>query len=203
VSTISGPSLQCPAVTTALPLRTDRLLLRPLAPQDRLEFIRVHQVSRSFWAPWTSTDHPGESPEEMFDRRLADSRRGFDDGTACRLVGFLHDGRIAGFFGVSQIFRRSFNNAYIGWSVSAEVARQGYGTEGLTAILDFAFAPEALGLHRLQANVIPENVPSLCLAEKVGFRREGLARRYLHIAGAWRDHFMYAKTTEEHRSPYG
>jgi ribosomal-protein-alanine N-acetyltransferase len=192
-------------VATTPSLRTNRLLLRPLRPEDRLEFIRVHEVSRPFWEPWTSSDPSGESLDQVFDRRLVDSGRGFEDGTACRLVGFLHDGHIACFFGLSQIFRRTFNNAYIGWSVSAEVARQGYGTEGLTAILDFAFAPEplGLGLHRLQANIIPENVASLCLAEKVGFRREGLARRYLHIAGAWRDHFMYAKTTEDHRSQYG
>lgn len=159
----------------------------------------MHQVSRSFWAPWTSTEHPDESPEQMFERRLADSRRGFQDGTACRLVGFLQDGRIAGFFGISQIFRRAFSNAYIGWSISAEVARQGYGAEALTSILDFAFAPEpnGLALHRLQANIIPENIASICLAEKLGFRREGLARRYLHINGAWRDHFMYATTAEE------
>ena len=189
-------------MTSGLPLRTNRLLLRPLTPEDRREFIRVHEASGSFWAPWTSTDHPGESPDEMFDRRLADSQRGFNDGTTCRLVGFLHDGRIAGFFGLSQIFRRAFNNAYIGWSVSTEVVRQGFGTEALTAILDFAFAPEPTGLelHRVQANIIPENAASICLAEKVGFRREGLARRYLHINGAWRDHFMYAMTAEERRS---
>jgi ribosomal-protein-alanine N-acetyltransferase len=110
---------------------------------------------------------------------------------------------MAAFFGLSQIFRRAFNNAYIGWSVSAEVARQGYGAEALTAILDFAFTldPAGLGLHRLQANIIPENAPSICLAEKVGLRREGLARRYLHIAGAWRDHFVYAITAEERPSP--
>ena len=172
-------------------------------PEDRLEFVRVQQVSRSFWAPWTSADHPGESLEEMFDRRLSDSQRGLQGGTACRLVGFLHNARIAGFFGISQIFRRSFNNAYIGWSVSADVARQGFGAEALTAILDFAFAPElsGLALHRVQANIIPENIPSICLAEKLGFRREGLAKRYLQIAGDWRDHFMYAMTAEERGLP--
>ncbi len=205
VSTILShplPVATIPAVTSGLPLRTNRLLLRLLMPEDRREFIRVHQVSRSFWAPWTSTDDPNESPDELFARRLADSQRGFENGTTCRLVAFMDDGRIAGFFGISQIFRRSFNSAYIGWSVNAEVARQGFGTEALNAILDFAFGPEpaGLGLHRLQANIIPENVPSICVAEKVGFRREGLARRYLHIGGAWRDHFTYAMTAEERRS---
>ena len=185
----------------SIALRTPRMLLRPLTASDGPEYVRVHVASQAFWAPWMPTDRPGESLEQTFGRRLADSQSGLDAGTACRLAGFLDDGRIAGFFGLSQIFRARFQNAYIGWSVSAEVARQGYATEGVAALLDYAFAPDGLGLHRVQANVIPENAPSMRLAEKLGFRREGLARRYLHIAGEWRDHVMYAKLADEQLNP--
>jgi [ribosomal protein S5]-alanine N-acetyltransferase len=129
---------------------------------------------------------------------------GLREGTECRLVGFLADGRIAGLFNLTQIFRRALQGAFAGWSVNAEVARQGYATEGVIALLDLAFAaePAGLGLHRVQANIVPTNVPSLRVAEKAGFRREGLALRYLKIAGEWRDHAMYAKLADEHTPLY-
>ena len=54
----------------------------------------------------------------------------------------------------------------------------------------------------MQANIIPENERSIRLAERVSFRYEGLAQRYLRIAGEWRDHRMYAKTAEEYTLLY-
>ena len=63
------------------------------------------------------------------------------------------------------------------------------------ALLHFAF--DELGLHRVQANIIPRNVASVRVAEKAGLRREGLALRYLRINGAWEDHAMYARTLED------
>ncbi len=76
---------------------------------------------------------------------------------------------------------------------------EGLATEGVRALVSIAFAPEpdGLGLHRVQANIMPGNGASLRVAEKVGFRREGVARRYLRIAGEWEDHAMFALTVEE------
>jgi ribosomal-protein-alanine N-acetyltransferase len=120
-------------------------------------------------------------------------------GRDLRLAGFLDDQRLAGIFSLNEIVRGAFQNAYAGWRVNVELARQGYGTEGVQALVEqVAFAPEprGLGLHRVQANIIPTNIPSIRLAEKCGFAREGLARRYLQIAGMWQDHLMYARLAE-------
>ena len=183
-------------------LRTARLVLRALAAGDRAEYVRVHEVNREFWGAWTSDGPAGETVQSMFERRLAESDMSHADGDACRLVGFAADGRIAGFCGLSHIVRSAFQNAYIGWFISVEFARRGIATEAVGALLDHAFAPApaGLGLHRVQANIRLENAASVAFAEKLGFRREGLARRYLKIAGDWRDHFMYAKLAEEHLS---
>jgi ribosomal-protein-alanine N-acetyltransferase len=181
-------------------IRTPRLLLRSLALDDRDEFIRVHQVSDAFYAPW-SPNRTG-SYEDMFITEMTKVDADRRNGSHYRMIGVLDDGRIAGFFNLGHIVRGAFHNAYVGWKVSVEVARQGYATEGVTALLDFAFAQEGAALHRIQANVIPGNKPSIALAEKLGLRREGIAVRYLEIAGVWQDHVMFARTVEEHRFTY-
>jgi len=176
------------------------MLLRPLVPDDRAAYRRAHEASAALWAPWFPESPLGQTADEWFDRKLERTALGMRDGTERRLAGFLADGRIGGFFNLTQIYRRSLQGALAGWSGNAEVARQGLATEGVIAMLDLAFAPEpaGLGLHRVQANIIPHNAPSLRVAEKAGFRREGLALRYLNIAGEWRDHLMFAKLTDEH-----
>ena len=184
-------------------IRTPRLVLRALSKEDRAAFVHAQQVSAAFWAPWSPALEV-DSPEALFDRQLARTLSGLETGKDLRLAAFLDDGRLAALLGLNEIVRRAFHNAYAGWRVAADVVRQGIGTEAVAALLDVAFAPapQGAGLHRVQANIIPENLPSLRLAEKVGFRREGFARAYLHIAGEWRDHVMFAKVAEEHGTVY-
>ena len=102
-------------------------------------------------------------------------------------------------FALNEIVRGAFQSAHAGWQVGADRVGRGYGTEGVTALVDHGLeaGAEGLGLHRIQANIMPENRASLRIAEKVGFRREGLGVRYLRIAGRWEDHVMLAITREE------
>jgi ribosomal-protein-alanine N-acetyltransferase len=137
--------------------------------------------------------------EGNFARWLESTEEGIETGTQFRFAA-LRDGTLVGFFHLFQVERGAFQCATASWMIALDCAQQGLGTEGLVAILDFAFAPPARGLalHRVQANIIPTNLASIRLAEKTGFRREGLAKRYLEIAGRWQDHYMYAKLAEEH-----
>ena len=68
-------------------------------------------------------------------------------------------------------------------------------TEAVGAVLRFAFGP--LGLHRVQAGVMPRNAASIAVVKKLGFREEGLSARYLQIAGTWEDHVTFAMTSED------
>jgi ribosomal-protein-alanine N-acetyltransferase len=181
-------------------IRTERMRLRPIEESDRAEFVRVHEVSWESFRPWFAALPEGETFDDLFTRHLEQAREGMRAGTRVRLVGLLPDGRIAALLSLSQIVRGAFDCAYAGWAVNAEVCGRGLGTEGVGALLDVAFTPlpHGLGLHRVQANIIPTNAASLRVAEKNGFRFEGLAKRYLRIAGEWQDHGMYAKLAEEH-----
>ena len=105
------------------------------------------------------------------------------------------DGALIGTVNLNEIVRGAFQSCYMGYWIGAPYARQGYMTEAVALAVQFAF--EDLGLHRVEANIIPENTPSIALVRRLGFRKEGLSLRYLRIAGTWRDHERWALTVED------
>jgi [ribosomal protein S5]-alanine N-acetyltransferase len=109
---------------------------------------------------------------------------------------FEEDGdELVGRIQLSGISPPPFANAHLGYFVSERHNGRGYATAAVRQAVDAAFGD--LALHRVQAAVIPHNTASIRVLEKTGFREEGLARRYLQIAGIWQDHKLYAVTAEE------
>lgn len=107
------------------------------------------------------------------------------------------DDAILGAVEVSQIVLGAFRSAYLGYQLGAPYVRQGYMSEALALVLAYGFGP--LGLHRLEANVRPENAASIALVRRLGFTREGYSRRYLKVGGRWRDHERWAILAEDWR----
>jgi ribosomal-protein-alanine N-acetyltransferase len=138
--------------------------------------------------PWA---HPPLDPAGYAELLARDAR----DDTEALLARRAEDDAIVGVFVLSQIFRRGFQSAYLGYYGSAEHAGRGYMTEAFELVLAHAFGP--LSLHRVEVNIQPENEASLALARRVGFRREGFSPRYLKIAGRWRDHERWAMLADE------
>lgn len=103
--------------------------------------------------------------------------------------------RIVGRLSLTQVFRKAFQNCYLGYFVGEEHNGRGYATEAVRLAIDYAF--DDLRLHRVQANVMTKNPRSARVLEKAGFRREGMALNYLQIAGRWEDHDLFAITTED------
>lgn len=113
---------------------------------------------------------------------------------ACR----CDDEAIVGTFIFGEVVRGLFQSAYMGYYAFAPHAGAGYMSEGLELALRFAF--NALKLHRVEANVQPTNLRSLALVCGAGFVREGYSRRYVRIAGRWRDHVRMALLAEDWRA---
>lgn len=204
-----SPSTPTPILTTnVLPLspsnavrvRTQRLTLRPIFAEDRDAFIAMHEQSHASFAPW-SPNLPSGGYRELFDRQHERSVQGELTGTECRRVAIVHEtGEMAGVFALSNIVHGSWCSCNAGWRVSSALQGRGYCTEAMLALLEIAFndSPRGFGLHRVEAGVVPTNTASLRIAEKLGMRREGLAKRYLKINNIWQDHVIFAKTAEEH-----
>ena len=166
---------------------TDVFLRSPTA-YDRDEFLERVRASRKLHGPWVSGPADADAYAAWLRRTRTADRESL---LVCR----DEDGAIAGVYNIGQIFYGPFCSAYLGYYAFTPFAGRGYMREGLQLVLRHAFGP--LGLHRLEANIQPENGPSIALVSGAGFRLEGLSPRYLKIAGRWRDHERWAILAEE------
>jgi ribosomal-protein-alanine N-acetyltransferase len=106
-----------------------------------------------------------------------------------------YGGEFAGQLNVSSISYGSLSSATIGYWVAERFAGHGVTPTAVALATDHCFF--GLGLHRMEICIRPENAPSLRVVQKLGFRYEGLRRRYIHINGDWRDHFCFGLVVEE------
>ena len=143
---------------------------------------------------WSPPAGPGFFTEAFWRERLAVAVEDFHAGRSARFV--LQEGAVSspivGTCNYSNIVRGPFLACYLGYQVARGHEGRGFMSEALRATNAYAF--ETLGLHRIMANYRPENERSGTLLERLGFAREGLAKEYLFIDGAWRDHVLTALT---------
>lgn len=170
--------------------------LRPLRLRDAGEWRMTRLLNRDWLEPWEATT-PGVTP--------SDGGRGYGDAVRalrrdarlglCFPFALLVGEQFAGQVTVGAIARGSANSAYLGYWIAREFAGRGIMPTALAMVIDHCFGDA--GLHRVEANIRPENAASRRVVEKLGFRLEGTRARYIHIAGAWCDHLSYALTVED------
>jgi [ribosomal protein S5]-alanine N-acetyltransferase len=150
--------------------------------------------------PWNPAPPPGDDPTSITEvsKTVLRQRREWKRGSSFVFMVALRDepARFIGKIALNGVMRGAMFGAYLGYWMDVDQQGKGMVTEAIAAVLDFAFG--AAGLHRVQAAIMPRNGRSLRVVEKLGFRREGYAERYLQIAGHWEDHILFAKTHEEH-----
>jgi len=174
-----------------------RLRLRTLVEDDYEVWYEVRARNRDWLVPWEP--RPAGAPPTPEDRasfgvRCSARERERQLGTGYGF-GMFVEGRIAGEITLSSVQRGPFQNAFVGYWVDRSLAGNGLAPEATVVVLRFAF--EELGLHRVEVAIVPRNMASRRVAEKLGLREEGVALRYLEIDGAWEDHVRYAITVEE------
>ena len=151
------------------------------------EFIRDN---KDYHAPWI---YHSEDPR-YFDEYLKRIAQG-------RVLGFFivrnDDEKLVGIVNLNNILMGAVRSASLGYYGAREGAGKGYMSEGLKLVLEFAV--EKVGLHRIEANIQPDNEASLRLVRNIGFRKEGFSPEYLQIGGEWRDHERWAILDREVR----
>ena len=176
-----------------------RVSIRYPIAADEAEFTSLRRANRDFLEPWEPIPPPGHTPFTTDDFELflasakSETRRRF-------LIIHSASNRIIGQCSLGNIVRGPLQQAFLGYWIARDAARQGFMHEALQQILAIAFGE--LLLHRIEANIQPHNAPSIRTILNLGFRLEGFSPRYLQIAGAWTDHNRYATTAEEFWARY-
>lgn len=133
-----------------------------------------------------------------FMRRMGWAHRAARAKTAFPFLIFRReDNRLIGAITLDNVRFGPAKAGTVGYWIGPEFARQGYMSEALEALVDYAF--QALDLSRIEAACLPENEASRGVLETVGFKYEGVAQSYLQIAGRWRTHVLYARLREDRR----
>jgi ribosomal-protein-alanine N-acetyltransferase len=169
-----------------------RVHLRPPQKSDAAAFLAAARASRALHGLWAKAPATRATFDAFVKRYGSESK-----AHAGFLVVRNDNDALVGVYNFSEIVRNAFQSAYLGYYAFTPQAGGGYMTEGLSLALDIAF--RKLKLHRVEVNVQPTNRRSLALVARVGFTREGYSRRYVKIAGRWRDHVRFAMLTEDWR----
>lgn len=175
-----------------------KLALRRLTPEHAQEMLDLRLRNHEYLQPFEPIRDASFFTVEGQEKDILTGMGDRDQATSA-LFGMFVTGNekdeLAGRIALTGIARGPFQNANLGYFIGREHQGKGYMTEAVRLCVRYAF--EELGLHRVQAGVMPRNVPSLRVLEKAGFRREGLALKYLRINGVWEDHVLFAKTRED------
>ena len=175
-----------------LALEGEGVRLRPPRMGDFAEWAELRRTSRTFLQPWEPTWPADDLTRAAFRRRLSIYNRDLDGGTGYPFFIFSQaDGRLCGGVNLRDVKRGVSQSGAIGYWAGVSCVRRGHTLAAVRAVADFAFG--RLALNRLEAACVPENTASRGLLDKAGFVHEGLARSFLKINGAWRDHLLFAR----------
>ncbi len=183
-------------------LKGRRIILRSLIPEDFEQWKEVRLHNQEWLYPWEprriSGAEDSATNKRAFESRCMAWELERQHGRGHQFGIFLPDkpDQLIGEINISAIHRGVFQSCSVGYWMDERYAGSGYTPEALALLYKYIF--ESLDLHRVQIAIIPRNVPSLRVVEKLGLRKEGLAKGYLKICGQWEDHYIFAMTSEEY-----
>jgi ribosomal-protein-alanine N-acetyltransferase len=180
-------------------IESGRVMLRTPQMSDYPAWAELRASSREFLTPWEPLWAPDELSRASFRRRVRHYLRDLREDVGYALFIYATaTNTLVGGLTLCNVRRGVTQSCTLGYWIGADHAQKGYMTAAVRAVVPFVF--DSLELHRLEAACLPTNAASIRLLEKTGFKREGLARRYLRINGAWQDHLLYALLDSDMRS---
>jgi [ribosomal protein S5]-alanine N-acetyltransferase len=178
-------------------LFTDREILRIAREDDANAVVAYYDRNRAHFAPWEPVRPAAFYTPAFWRERLASDAKLAQEDRGYRLWISPRDdlSRVIGQVHFANVVRGAFHCCHLGFAIDARYEGRGVMRASLERAI--AFAWRELRLHRIEANHRPENVRSAALLRRLGFVSQGFAPRYLHIAGAWRDHVLTALLNDD------
>jgi ribosomal-protein-alanine N-acetyltransferase len=180
-----------------------RLTLRGPRPADYAQWRDLRRLSRDFLKPFEPRWSESDLTPRVFSARLRRGREEARNGTDYSFFLFVREGgaeQLVGGITLSNIRRRAAQFVNLGYWMGHPYAGQGLMTEAVGLVVPFCF--DTLGLHRIHAAFLPDNMASRRVLEKNGFREEGFAEHYLQIDGKWADHVLFGLTRERYETVF-
>ncbi|WP_432664552.1 GNAT family protein [Wukongibacter baidiensis] len=169
---------------------SERLVLKVLDETFADRVLKYNVRNKDFLGQWEPVRSEEFYTEEFHRKQLQDELIKIKEGKLFKVWIFEKSDKnfekVLGSIALSEIIMGCFCSCFIGYKLDKDKVNKGYMTEALKRVIQYAF--DELGLHRIEANIIPKNGPSLKVVEKVGFYNEGTAKKYLRINGVWEDH---------------
>ena len=176
-----------------------RVTLRAPRSSDYTAWRDLRRSSREFLKPFEPRWSESDLSSRVFSARLKRGREEVRAGTDYSFFLFVREGadeRLVGGITLSNIRRRAAQFVNLGYWMGQPFAGKGLMTEAVGLVVPFCF--DTLGLHRIHAAFLPDNMASRRVLEKNGFREEGFAEHYLQIDGKWADHVLFGFTRERY-----
>jgi ribosomal-protein-alanine N-acetyltransferase len=185
-------------ITASPTIRAPRVTLRAPILSDYPQWARLREESHAFLAPWEPIWPVDDLTKLAFRRRIRRYQREIRNGTGYPFFIFSPDEEtLLGGLTLAQIQRGVTQSGVLGYWMGAPHAGKGLMSAAVRAVIGFAF--DTIHLNRIEAACLPHNAASTALLEKVGFTREGYARKYLCIDGRWQDHVLYGLVRDDPR----
>lgn len=169
---------------------TQRLILSTMSPTEAYKSLDFYKRNHEFFMPYEPVRTPVFFTIEHHERIIRLEESDINDLKILRLWLYKKSDTALsspiGNFAFTNIVRGVFQSCFLGYKMDQAYARQGYMTEALVEGIRIIF--NEYKLHRIEANIMPSNLPSLNLSRKLGFEDEGMAKSYLKINGQWEDH---------------
>jgi ribosomal-protein-alanine N-acetyltransferase len=151
--------------------------------------VRFRDENRAHLEQWEHRRQPDFFTEGFWEIHLRLILRDFREGaSACFVLLSPNEDEVLGVCNYTNIVRGTFQSCQLGYALAEKHQRKGVMFEALS--LTNAYMFDDLGLHRIMAGYLPHNERSGKLLERLGFEKEGLARKYLKINGRWEDHLL-------------
>ncbi|MFC7441498.1 GNAT family N-acetyltransferase [Laceyella putida] len=173
----------------------EHIYLRLYDDSDAKDLADLHKRNREFFLRVSPLHDESFYTQEHQALRIEQALKKAKEGQTYAFGIFLKEtDELIGDITLAQILRGNFESCYTGFALDQKHNGRGYTTEALKLIVKFAF--EELKLHRIEAHAMPENLGSIRVLEKAGFKKEGIARKNVKINGKWEDHQIMAIINE-------
>ena len=171
-------------------LTGQRVFLRPPKRRDALKWQKLRMSSKSFLVPWEPSWDASSCTRRAYLRYFKNSNYLANMDRAYSFLIFkIDDKTLLGGINIGNVRRGVSQSASLGYWIGEKHSRNGYMKEALKLLIPSLFVD--LRLNRIEAATLEENIASKNLLKKIGFKKEGVLRKYLKINGAWRDHILY------------